>query len=278
MSLTPFQARYGQPVAVPNIKPSELIARQLKRTSIRVFNNDPLPDGMLELLLASAQSSPSSGMLQTWSVIALTSTEDKLKLLADPYMHKVIGNVDSHNFTAIDTCSVFLIWIADLHKIDAVLKNSDCEENIKNQVNLAEYHLKAVIDATIAAQTFYMSAESMGLAGTYMGAVRQLPVDTFINTFNLPKYTFPLFGMAIGYPTSTSKIKPRLPQEFMLHKATYKKIEKIEELGSYNEIHKTLIHHDGALTFAERIVERLLPSWSKAWIGDNLKRMGFTFK
>lgn len=278
MSLTPFQTRYGQPVTVPNIEPSELIARQLTRVSIRIFDNVPLPDGMLELLLASAQSSPSSGMLQTWSVIALTNTEAKLKLLSDPYMYKVIGNIDSYNYNAINTCAVFLIWLADLHKIDVILKNSKCEENIENQIDLAEYHLKAIIDATIAAQTFYMSAESMGLAGTYIGAIRQLPIDSFIKNFNLPKYTFPLFGMAIGYPGTYTGVKPRLPADLMLHHSTYKEMNGIEDLGEYQEKHKKLFHNSQSITFSERVIERLSPSWSKSSIGNALKKMGFTFK
>lgn len=278
MSLTPFQARYGRAVNEPAIEASELIARQLQRTSKRKFNSKSLPEGMLELLLASAQSSPSSGLLQTWSVLALTTEEDKLKLLSDEYMSKVVWSKDSSNFMAIKTCPLLLIWLADLSKLDVILQNKECDQIIKEQVDIAEYHLKAVIDATIAAQTFYMSAESMGLHGTYLGAIRQLPIDRLTALFNLPEYTFPIFGMAIGYSDEVSRIKPRLPAELVLYKSAYKKMESIDQLGEYEDHHKTLVHNNESITFSERVVERLSPARSKSWIGDNLKKMGFTFK
>lgn len=277
--MTPYQHRYGRAVPNPEAIPNGFITDLLKRTSCRKFQDRPLEPGLLELLIAAAQSAPTSGMLQTWSVIALTTAEQKNKLLNSPYNKLVIGGLDSQNFTAIDTAAVVLIWLADLTRLNLVLENVDTTESIKAQVTRAEYHLKAIIDATIAAQTFFMAAESMGIAGTYCGAIRQLPMKFFELEFDLPKYTFPIFGTVHGYavPDRFELVRPRLPMEIVLHLDTYKKMENLSQFDEYNLVHTRRSRPDTS-TFEKRVIERLTPSPSKAGLGDELKYMGFDFK
>ena len=45
--------------------------------------------------------------------------------------------------------------------------------------------------------------------------------EEVIKLLNLPKYTFPVNGLCIGYPADTSKLKPRLPQETFAHYEKY---------------------------------------------------------
>ena len=278
--MTPYQKRYGHAVQDPLAQPNELVNSLLSRGSVQRFNRIPLESGMLELLIAAAQSAPTSGMLQTWSVIALTTPEEKSRLFDNtdqtPSNSTIIGGVDSTNFIAIDTAAVVLIWLADLSRIDVILESANIDDRTRLQTTRAEYHLKAIIDATIAAQTFFMAAESMGIAGTYCGAIRQLPITFFENTFNLPKYTFPIFGTLHGYTDSTTIVKPRLPTDLVLHRGSYTKMESTKELVGYNKVH---IKHSSKLrsTFENRVIERLSPSASKEAIGDALRHMGFDF-
>jgi nitroreductase len=129
--LTPYQQRYGLPVPTPEAAANGFITNLLKRTSCRKFQNRPLEPGVLELLIAAAQSAPTSGMLQTWSVIALTTPEEKAKLFNGPYNHLIIGNIDSLNTTAINTASVVLIWLADLSRLELILKNVEASDSQK---------------------------------------------------------------------------------------------------------------------------------------------------
>jgi len=279
--MTPYQKRYGTQVPEPLAQPNEFVSALLGRGSKQKFNSKPLEPGLLELLIAAAQSAPTSGMLQTWSVIALTTPEEKSKLFIDtgltPSNNTIIGGIDSSNFTAINTASVVLIWLADLSRVETILQNIEVNNQTRAQTTRAEYHLKAIIDASIAAQTFFMAAESMGIGGTYCGAIRQLPITFFESTFSLPKYTFPIFGTVHGYSDSTAIVKPRLPTKLVLHRGSYKKMESIEELVEYNQVH---IEHSSKIrsTFEKRVVERLSPSASKEAIGDALRHMGFDFK
>lgn len=277
--MTPYQQRYGLPVPTPEAIANEFITNLLKRTSCRKFQDRPLEPGVLELLIAAAQSAPTSGMLQTWSVIALTTPEEKAKLFNGPYNHLIIGNLDSQNTIAINTASVVLIWLADLSRLELILENVDTTDVTKAQITRAEYHLKAIIDATIAAQTFFMAAESMDIVGTYCGAIRQLPIEFFETEFNLPKYTFPVFGTIHGYDTADAyrSVRPRLPLELVLHQGAYNKMENLSQINEYNKVHTQRSRPDQS-TFEKRVVERLKPTPSKEAIGNALRRAGFDFK
>jgi nitroreductase len=65
--------RYGQDVEDwPELESAgPAIETLLAHRSVRAFLDQPLPPGTLELLIAAAQSAPSSSNLQVWSVIAV---------------------------------------------------------------------------------------------------------------------------------------------------------------------------------------------------------------
>lgn len=281
-----YQKRFGGKVEDTKYPPNEFIQQVLSRATVRRFKDQPLAEGQLELLVAAAQSSASSGMLQTWSVIALTDKESKDKLINTPETATTMGSVDSSNMTALSECPVFLIWLADLSRVDNILKahaeQHQIDPELLLQTTRAEYHLKAVIDATIAAQTLSLAAESQGLAVMYCGAIRQYSIKHLQDNFNLPHLTFPIFGMAIGYPLVDwfKPVKPRLTTDIVLHYNSYEPFTDMSKLESYNRIHKKysgshkLVNKD----YVERLIERMEVTADKKAVGPNLKQMGFDFK
>jgi len=283
-----YQKRFGGLIEDSKYPPNDFIEQILGRKTVRSFKNQPLAEGQLELLVAAAQSAATSGMLQTWSVIALTDKESKARLINTPNAKNTMGSIDSHNIIALNSSSVFLIWLADLHRVDNILKAHAKERNISDdlllQTSRAEYHLKAIIDATIAAQTFALAAESQGLGIMYCGAVRQLPAEHFIKNFNLPPLTFPIFGMAVGHPVefvkTVNRIRPRLPTDIVLHHGSYKHFDDMNNLNSYNEIHKNF-NGSPALykkDYVDRLIERMSVSSDKKQVTQSLIQMGFDFK
>jgi nitroreductase len=281
-----YQKRFGGAVEDSKYPPNDFIEQILNRATVRRFKDQPLADGQLELLVAAAQSAATSGMLQTWSVIALTNKEGKDRLVSTPEIKETMGSVDSSNMVALNECAVFLIWLADLNRADNILKAHAKEYNIDPDILLqttrAEYHLKAIVDATIAAQTFSLAAESQGLAVMYCGAVRQFPAEHFREHFNLPHLTFPVFGMAIGYPLVDwfKPVKPRLTTDIVLHYDTYKPFTDMSKLDEYNRIHKKYSgsHKLVNKNYIERLIERMAVAESKRYVADSLKQMGFDFK
>jgi nitroreductase len=288
--LNPFHARYGRSdIPTPDQELNSFTKNLLKRTSCRHFlPNKPLPAGTLELLMAAAQSAPTSGEMQSWSVISLNA-DDKKKLIDSNTTNQIIGATDGQNIDAITTCQIFLIWIADLHRTNFILQKINTTDQHRMQIKKAEFHLKAVIDASIAAQTLLLTAETMGIEGTYMGAIRQLPMAFLKETYNLPEYTMPLFGMALGYRNTSydllqlrrlydvTRTRPRLPQDLILHHSTYKPMHSLNQLNDYNQV-VSRNPSKGINIFEDRVAERMTPRQSKEFMGDSLKQMGFTFE
>lgn len=81
MTATSFRLRYGAELPFdPPAVWSEVIARQLDHRSVRSYRPDPVSDGTLTALIAAAQSAPTSGNLQLWSVVAVREDERRARL------------------------------------------------------------------------------------------------------------------------------------------------------------------------------------------------------
>ena len=190
--------------------------------SVRRYQTTPLPPGTLEMLGAAAQSAASSSNLQVWSVIALQDPTRKADAAA------LCGSQDF-----IRQAPLFLIFCADLARLTAA---SEREGLPSNGLDYLEMFLTSVVDATLAAQNAAAAAESLGLGICYVGAARNHPRE-LAALLNLPPRVIALFGLAVGIPAEddTSAIKPRLPQQGLLHHETYDSAERDRAVAAYDE-------------------------------------------
>lgn len=239
--------RYG-PDATPAAGPwNEHIALLLSHRSVRGYRPDALPAGTLETLIAAAQSAATSSNLQTWSVIAVTDPDKKAALAK-------LANNQKH----IEQCPLFLVWLADISRNQRLA----AEENVDLAVMpYQETFLVAAIDAALAAQNATVAAESLGLSTVYIGALRNQPLEV-AKVVGLPEGTFGVFGMCVGYaaPGVANEVKPRLPQDVVLHHETYKPNNEPSHRAAY----------DGLLgRFSER--NRM---GSDGWTARVIDRMG----
>lgn len=201
-------ARYGAG-AEPKAGPwNDTIALLLAHRSVRGFRPDPPPDGTLETLIAAAQSAATSSNLQTWSVVSVKEPAVRRELAA-------IAGEQKH----IEQCPIFLVFLADLSR-NARLAASEGTELAG--LPYLETFLVAAIDAALAAQNAVVAAESLGLANVYIGALRN-DVKRVAALLGLPPGVAPVFGLCVGYPLPgrEGEVKPRLPQEAVLHHETY---------------------------------------------------------
>jgi hypothetical protein len=97
----------------------------------------------------------------------------------------------------------------------------------------AENFLIAAIDMSIAAQNAALAAESLGLGICYIGSIRNNPIEV-IAMLGLPRLTFPITGMTLGWPDKQSNIKPRLPLQTVLHWETYDRAIEDDDLRAYD--------------------------------------------
>ena len=76
------------------------------------------------------------------------------------------------------------------------------------------------VDAALAGQNTLLAAESLGYGGVIIGLVRYEAAEV-AKLFNLPDYTYPVFGMALGVPNQNHPVKPRLPLEAVVFEESY---------------------------------------------------------
>jgi nitroreductase len=200
--------RYGAEAAPAAGPWNEHLSLLLSHRSIRGYRPDALPVGTLETLIAAAQSAATSSNLQTWSVIAVTDPDKKAALA------KVASN-QKH----IEQCPLFLVWVADISRNQRL----GAEEGVTLEtMPFQETFLVAAIDAALAAQNATVAAESLGLSCVYIGALRNNPREV-ARIVGLPSGAFGVFGMCVGYasPTAANEVKPRLPQDVIVHHNVY---------------------------------------------------------
>ena len=213
-----MQARYGKSIPLA-IDLNETLETIFQHRSIRTYCDKPLPKDTLELLIAAGQSASNSSNLQSWSLVAIEDEgrKDRLAQLSGNQAH-------------IRTCPLFLVWLADLSRLEALGKKRELPHEGLNYLELVTV---GIVDAALASQNAALAAESLGLSIVYIGGIRNNP-EAVAKELNLPPRIFPVFGMCVGYcdPEKSSSIKPRLPQAAVAHREQYdaqKTIDAVEE-------------------------------------------------
>ncbi len=201
---------------------SPVVDVMLQHRSVRAYRADPLPDGTLEALVAAAQSASTSSNLQAWSVVAVEDAGRKERL-------SVIAGGQRH----IRQAPLFLVWLADLSRAARI---GDAAGQVMDALPFLEPFMVAVIDAALAAQNATVAAESLGLGTVYIGALRNDP-EAVARELALPPGVMAVFGLCVGFvdpDAPLAAVKPRLPQEAVLHRETYAAAAEPAVLGGYD--------------------------------------------
>lgn len=214
--------RYGTDQAADTSNWNAALDTILSHRSVRTYLPKPVPDGVLELIVAAAQSAPTSSSLQAWSVVAVTDPNRKARLaeLASPNPQ-------------ILSAPLFLVWVADLSRLREIAVGGG---KTGEGLDYLESLLLATIDAALAAQNALVALESLGLGSCYIGGIRNHPAEVG-ELLGLPPETFALFGMTVGYPdpATETEVKPRLPQSLVLHRERYQTASRARELADYDD-------------------------------------------
>ena len=242
-----LRQRYG--TALPPAGPwNETIASLLDHRSVRGFLPDPVPAGMLETLIAAAQSAATSSNMQLWSAIAIS----------DPAKRKVLAEI-AGNQKHIEQCPLYIAWIADLSRNERL---SEAEQTAFETLPWLETFMVACIDAALAAQNAVVAAQSLGLRTVYIGAMRNDPVRV-AELLGLPPRAFVVFGLCVGYPDPAAKneVKPRLPQSTVLHHERYNAATEAKDRPIYDtEMSKFSTRNEmQAMTWTQRVLNRMGP-------------------
>lgn len=198
--------------------------------SIRTYLEKDISDDILDEILKSVHAMPTSINGQQVSVIVVRDKEKKVELA------KIAGGQ-----TWIEKAPVFLVFVADFYKTYLAGNKAGNDQIIHESI---EGTVVGTFDSGLAMGAAIISAESLGLGIVPIGGIRRDPEEV-IKLLKLPKYTYPIAGLCIGYPADKSRQKPRLPIETFVHRDEYK-VEDLETyIANYDESFETYLKEIG---------------------------------
>ncbi|MCX8999673.1 NADPH-dependent oxidoreductase [Rhizobiaceae bacterium BDR2-2] len=264
-----LETRYGG--AVPVLPPqwNATLDVLLDHRTSRNYLPDRLPEGTVELLVAAAQSAPTSSNLQAWSVVAVEDPERKARL----------AGYTGGNAHILDA-PLFLIWLVDLKRLRDIARDAG---NRGEGLDYLESFLLGAIDAALAAQNAVVAGDSLGLGSCYIGGIRNRPEDV-ARELGLPPETVAVFGLTVGYPDPVVKadVKPRLPQSAVLFHERYGETTKAD-LDAYDERLKVFqqrqtLPQSGWTGPVAKRVENAAALKGRAELAATLRRLGFPIR
>lgn len=214
-----YEARYGAGTTAPrtnfNFQP---VTGLLGRRSVRSFEQRPLPEGMLEVLLACAQSAPSKSDLQQYSIIIIDEAEVRSTI------SERIGSMPW-----IAEAAVFALFCADMHRHRVM----GAEFGLPHANDNVDTFMNAAVDAALAMQAFITAAERLGLGCCPVSVVRN-HIDVITELTGLPEGVFPIAGLACGWPATASSTSLRLPQSVVVHYNRYNDRDLVAGVRDYD--------------------------------------------
>lgn len=173
--------------------------------TIRKFQAKEISRKTLESIIYSGTRASTTGNMQLYSVIASSGIiKDKLVPL-------------HFNQPVAKSAPVILTFVADVNRVSRWAVYNNASPGFTNFLSF----FNASVDAMLAAQNICIAAENLGLGICYLGtAVYNAP--EIIGVLKLPKLTFPVAAIALGYPDETPPLTDRLPLDGILHFEEYK--------------------------------------------------------
>jgi nitroreductase/FMN reductase [NAD(P)H] len=198
-----LKARFG--MELPGVEVPDAIAPLLDRRVVRRYTEQPVPDSLLDALLAAAQSAPAKSDLQQYSVVVMRNAAH-IKQIAD-----WIGTMDW-----IATAPVFLVWCGDMRRGQRL-----CElHNMPHANNNLDTFLNTAVDCSLAMAQFMAAAEAVGLGTCPISYVRS-HIERVSPLLGLPSGVYPVAGLTVGWPVFRRPTSMRLPPSIVVHRERY---------------------------------------------------------
>lgn len=199
----------------------DMIKRQLDHRTIREFTDQAVPREMFETLMQVAQRTATSIGMQAASIIRIK----------DQAIRKELAEICKQDYVA--RAPELMVFIVDQRRNSEVLK--EMGEDPAYAGNYDKF-FQAFTDACLMAQNITNAAEAMGLGAVYLGSILNHPGRT-IELLNLPKYTFPVVGLGLGYPNQEPQLKPRMAMDLRVFEDRYEVFrgDYLNRLKDYDE-------------------------------------------
>lgn len=209
---------------------NETIRVMKNHRSIREYLPKPIPDEVVDELVAAAQAAPTS----------INSQEISLLVVRDKALRAQFAEIAGGQ-PWIAEAPLFFVFVADLYKAKLAADKVGKPLVIPDSV---EATIAVSIDAGICMGTVITAAESLGLGIVPIGGIRNNP-QAVIELLDLPEYTYPINGLAVGYPANLSQQKPRMPVAAFRHDEKYDKEKLPALIDEYDQLMQRYLRNIG---------------------------------
>lgn len=190
-----------------------VIRQLLERRSMRVYEQEPMPEDDVRAILAAAVQAPTAGNMTLWTAIRVTDAEKKRQL-----------SVSCDNQPFIATAPLVLVFCADYKRWLDAFKTVELDEELRKPGE-GDF-LLAMEDAVIAAHAAVTAADALGYGSCYIGDIIE-NCDVQREILGLPAYVKPVCMAVFGKPTAQQLERPK-PVRFaideVVHENTYRDV------------------------------------------------------
>ena len=151
---------------------------------------------------------------------------------------------------AIRQSAAFLLFVGDLNRAE---KGARLHTDTF-QPQGVEGLLITSVDAALAGQNTLLAAESLGYGGVIIGLVRYKSEEVAA-LFNLPDYTYPVFGIALGVPNQQHEVKPRLPLNQVVFEEEYQE-QPVAAILDYDQVQADYAGARATTSWSQRLAEQ----------------------
>ncbi|MCH9670488.1 MAG: NADPH-dependent oxidoreductase [Gammaproteobacteria bacterium] len=243
---------------------SETIKVLNERVSVRSFTDAPLSDDTVDEILRAAFRAPTSSNIQSYSVIVVRdqATKEKIATIAGGQKHVV-------------QCPVFLAFCADLTRIEYALKKNGHDLDNNN----LEMGLVSSVDAALVGMSAYLAADSLGVKGVMIGAVRNDALAT-AQALGLPHRVYCVFGLCLGFAESVPGQKPRMHYDAVVHREQYNSNKTVQRVTDYDEVLAAHYRSQAKVTADDSWTHEVATKFSvrpREVLREALRQRGFDF-
>ena len=238
------------------------------RVSVRSYTDEPVTDDQVNAVLQAAFRAPTSSNIQSYSVVVVRE-QDTLEKLS------TVTGGQKHVLNA----PVFLAFCADTTRIDKAVRDKGGNFDRNN----LETGLVTSVDAALVGMSAYLIADSLGMKGVMIGAVRNNALET-AKLLGLPKRVYCVFGMVLGWPDKVPPQKPRMAKDAVVHYEQYGKTRDGSTLDpAVAAYDKALAAHYGSIgvttspdSWSADVAKKFMPE-PRENLRKELAELGFDF-
>lgn len=176
----------------------------------------------MALIYEAVRNTPTSYNGQQFSVVDIT----------DPAVKEQLYGLTGQK--QIKTCSHFLLFCADFHKISLLARAKGID--MPAFEDTADGLIVGVVDASLAMMSALVAAEAEGLGTCCIGYARTAAPAAIAETVGLPRGVFAVCGLAIGVPREMPSLKPKQPAPLVVMHDRYRSDDDrmVAELEQYD--------------------------------------------